>query len=144
MEWFASFSISFAFSSALPPLLCRARPPTISIGATVKAPNTVAPPAIPRPPTFNAPPPKAASAALLAAAPERADIAVPVDAAVMVPTKPPEVAKPIRFPAATLPIPPRIISRALIARTLISCNSSNVRLRASCSTVPLITGGFLI
>ena len=61
---------------------------TNSKGAVTILPRTVAPNAMPPPPALKAPPPNHAKVALVAAAPERPPIAVPVDAVPKMPTAP--------------------------------------------------------
>ena len=60
------------------PIIARAGPAT-------KPPRTIVPPAIPKPPAASEPPPKNAKVALVAAAPLKEAIAVPVEAAAKVP-----------------------------------------------------------
>ena len=71
------FLASASFSFPLAPAITAA---TATIGATTTPARISFPPAIPNPPAALAPPPNQANVALVFAAPERAAIAVPVDA----------------------------------------------------------------
>ncbi|MGP9507317.1 MULTISPECIES: hypothetical protein, partial [unclassified Psychrobacter] len=79
---------SRAWVNAFSPLPARCRPVIANAGAATIPPSTKVPPAIPNPPAAKDPPPSHASVALLAAAPDNAEIAVPVEAEASKPTDP--------------------------------------------------------
>ena len=104
---------SSALLESLEPVQLNMTPPTNKPTPNVAAPKIVVPKAIPPPPAASEPPPRAARVALVAAAPLKAEIAVPVEAvpramtaAVVAPdaANPPAVPKaaPLKPPTRTL------------------------------------------
>ena len=125
-----AFSFSaLAFAPTIKPIIAKAGPATIP-------PSTIVPPAMPRPPAANEPPPKNARVALVAAAPLRFAISVPVDAAANCPAAPhapKAVIAPPNVPADTPP-------KTEVAKFPISLSSANdclsiLNLLSSCNPI---------
>ena len=82
---FTSAAFVFAFSRFFPAWASTIDPITSNAGPATRPPKTAVPPAMPIPPAASEPPPKNARVALVAAAPLRDAIAVPVEAVARTP-----------------------------------------------------------